>query len=55
VAHPDLEGDELAGRLARTGVLVASGSALGEPHHLRIAVRNAAATDRLLSALDKVI
>jgi histidinol-phosphate aminotransferase len=55
VAHPDLEGDELAGRLAQTGVLVAAGSALGEPHHLRIALRNAAATDRLLSALDKVI
>jgi histidinol-phosphate aminotransferase len=53
-AHPDLEGDELAGRLARTGVLVAAGSALGEPHHLRIGLRNAAATDRLLSALDKV-
>jgi histidinol-phosphate aminotransferase len=53
-AHPDLEGDELAGRLARTGVLVAAGSALGEPHHVRIALRNAAATDRLLNALDKV-
>jgi histidinol-phosphate aminotransferase len=55
VAHPELQGDELAGRLARTGVLVATGSALGEPHHLRISLRNAAATDRLLSALDKVI
>jgi histidinol-phosphate aminotransferase len=54
VAHPDLEGDELAGRLAQRGVLVAAGSALGEPKHLRIALRNAAATDRLLSALDKV-
>ena len=53
-AHPDLEGDELAARLGRTGVLVAAGSALGEPHHVRIALRNAAATDRLLNALDKV-
>ncbi|TMK23850.1 MAG: histidinol-phosphate aminotransferase family protein [Actinobacteria bacterium] len=53
-AHPDLEGDELAGRLGRTGVLVAAGSALGEPHHVRIALRNAVATDRLLNALDKV-
>jgi histidinol-phosphate aminotransferase len=54
VAHPELQGDELAARLAQTGVLVAAGSALGEPHHLRIALRNAAATDRLLNAIDKV-
>jgi histidinol-phosphate aminotransferase len=54
-AHPALEGDELATRLARTGILVAAGSALGEPHHVRIGLRNAAATDRLLSALDKVL
>jgi histidinol-phosphate aminotransferase len=53
-AHPELQGDELAARLAQTGVLVAAGSALGEPHHLRIALRNAAATDRLLNAIDKV-
>jgi histidinol-phosphate aminotransferase len=53
-AHPELEGDELAARLAQTGVLVAAGSALGEPHHLRIALRNASATDRLLNAIDKV-
>jgi histidinol-phosphate aminotransferase len=55
VAHPTLQGDELAERLARTGVLVAVGSALGETHHLRIGLRNAAATDRLLAALDKVL
>ncbi len=55
VAHPVLQGDEVAARLAQTGVLVAAGSALGEPHHLRIALRNAAATDRLLHAIDKVI
>jgi len=54
-AHPVLEGDELAARLAQTGVLVAAGSALGEPHHVRIGLRNAAATDRLLGALDKVL
>ena len=54
-AHPVLQGDELAARLARTGVLVAAGSALGEPHHVRIGLRNAAATDRLLGALDKVL
>jgi histidinol-phosphate aminotransferase len=54
VAHPEIEGDELAARLAKTGVLVAAGSALGEPQHLRIALRNAGATDRLLNAIDKV-
>jgi histidinol-phosphate aminotransferase len=54
-AHPSVQGDELAARLARTGVLVAAGSALGEHHHVRIGLRNAAATDRLLSALDKVL
>ena len=52
-AHPTLQGDELAARLAKTGILVAAGSALGEPDHVRIGLRNAAATDRLLSALDK--
>jgi histidinol-phosphate aminotransferase len=54
VAHSELQGDELAARLAQIGVLVATGSALGEPHHLRIALRSAAATDRLLNAIDKV-
>jgi len=52
-AHPSHDGDELAARLSRSGVLVAVGAALGEPAHVRIALRDAAATDRLLSALDK--
>jgi histidinol-phosphate aminotransferase len=52
-AHPAVTGDELAARLARTGVLVAAGAALGEPQHVRIGLRSPAATDRLLSALDK--
>ena len=47
-AHPTLEGDELAARLARAGVLVAGGAALGEPRHVRIGLRNAVASDRLL-------
>jgi histidinol-phosphate aminotransferase len=53
VAHPELEGDELAARLARAGVLIAAGAPLGEPRHARIAIRDHAATSRLLSALDK--
>lgn len=54
-AHPSLEGGELAARLARSGVLVAAGAALGEPHHVRIAIYHSAATDRLLSAIDKAL
>jgi histidinol-phosphate aminotransferase len=52
-AHPELEGGELAARLARSGVLVAEGGALGEHRHVRIAIRGAAASARLLEALDK--
>jgi len=54
-AHPSIGGDELAARLARAGVLVAAGAALGEPHHVRIAVHGRAASDRLLGAVDKTL
>jgi histidinol-phosphate aminotransferase len=54
-AHPAVPGSELAGRLARSGVLIAAGDALGEPRQVRIAVRSAAATDRLLNALEKAL
>jgi len=54
-AHSLLEGDELSARLARAGVLVAAGAALGEPRHVRISLRNASATDRLLGAIDKAL
>ncbi len=42
VAHPTLDGGELAARLARSGILVAAGDALGEPRHVRIAIRDEA-------------
>jgi histidinol-phosphate aminotransferase len=54
-AHPALAGDELAGRLARAGVLVASGAALDEPRHVRIAVQSPSASARLLDALAGVL
>jgi histidinol-phosphate aminotransferase len=54
-AHPSLQGGELAARLKRAGVLVADGAPLGEPQHVRIALRNRAASARLLSAIDKAL
>jgi histidinol-phosphate aminotransferase len=54
-AHPGLAGGELAARVARSGVLVAAGEALGEPNHVRIAIRDDAASRRLLSAVEKTI
>jgi histidinol-phosphate aminotransferase len=54
-AHPRLDGAELATRLERSGVLVAAGAGLGEPRHVRIALRDAAATNRVLSAVDKAL
>jgi histidinol-phosphate aminotransferase len=54
-AHPLLDGGELAAGLARTGVLVAEGAALGEPHHVRIGLRSSEASDRLLGAIDAVL
>jgi histidinol-phosphate aminotransferase len=54
-AHPALDGAELAARLARAGVLVAAGDALGEPRHVRVGLRSRAASDRLLDAVDKAL
>lgn len=53
--HPAIEGGELSARLARAGILVAGGAALGEPHHVRIGLRDSAATERLLGAIDKAL
>jgi histidinol-phosphate aminotransferase len=54
-AHPAVGGAELAARLARAGVLVAAGDALGEPHHVRVAVYSPPATDRFLDAVVKAL
>ena len=55
VAHPTVDGGELVARLARAGVLVAGGDALGEPRHVRISLRDAAASTRLLQAIDRML
>ncbi len=54
-AHHSVSGGELAARLAQAGVLVAEGDALGEPMHVRISIRDTAATTRLLAAVDKAV
>ena len=54
-AHPSVDGGELVARLARAGVLVAGGDALGESRHIRIGLRNSASSERFLGALDKAL
>jgi histidinol-phosphate aminotransferase len=54
-AHPSASGGELAARLAQAGILVAEGDALGEPQHVRISIRDVAASTRLLAAIDKAL
>jgi histidinol-phosphate aminotransferase len=51
VAHPTLNGAEAADALARVGVIVAPGLALGEPQRMRITVRDEATSERLLRGL----
>ena len=48
---PGLSGSELAARLGRLGVLVAHDERAGDPDHVRVAVRDPAATGRLVDAL----
>jgi histidinol-phosphate aminotransferase len=55
VAHPSVDGGELVSRLARAGVLVAGGDALGDSRHVRIGLRDAACSERLVGALDKAL
>jgi histidinol-phosphate aminotransferase len=51
----DLSGDELANALRKQGVIVAPGGPLGEDHHIRAAIRNEAASTRLLRAIENVL
>ena len=51
----DLSGDELANALRKQGVIVAPGGPLGEDHHIRAAVRNEQASQRLLRAIENLI
>jgi histidinol-phosphate aminotransferase len=46
-----LSGADLGARLERAGVMVAAGGPLGADDHVRAAIRGAAASERLLSAL----
>ena len=50
-----MSGAELAARLRDQAVLVAPGGALGAEDHVRVAVTDARATDRLLSALRRAL
>ena len=52
---PGLTGAEMTARLERAGVLVAAGGPLGADDHVRAAVRGAAATERLLTALQQAL
>src|ERR1700677_1965684 len=44
VAHPTLDGAELAASLETAGILVAAGVALGEPRHIRVSLRDGTAS-----------
>jgi histidinol-phosphate aminotransferase len=50
-----LNGAQLARRLEDAGVIVAPGGPLGADDHVRAAIRGAAASERLLSALERAL
>lgn len=52
---PALTGARLAGRLEQEKVIVAPGGPLGDDDHVRVSIRDARATDRLLAALGTVL
>ena len=51
----DMSGDQLANGLRKQGVIVAPGGPLGEDDHIRAAIRDEAATNRLRSALENLL
>jgi histidinol-phosphate aminotransferase len=51
LAAEGIDGAELAGRLAQSGVIVRAGGTLGDPQRIRVAIQDSAASDRLLRAL----
>ena len=55
MAADDLSGAALANRLQRESVTVAPGGPLGADDHVRAAIRDVGATNRLLSALEKAL
>ena len=52
---PHLSGDQLASGLRKQGVIVAPGAPLGEDHHIRAAIRDEAASNRLLRAIENLL
>lgn len=52
---PGLSGAALANRLEQDSITVAPGGPLGADDHIRAAIRNPGATNRLLSALEKAL
>jgi len=55
ISASGVDGAELASRLERSKVLVASGGRFGDDAHVRVAVQDRAAGDRLLDALSAVL
>lgn len=54
MAKPGISGAMLASRLENEGVIVAPGGPLGADDHVRVSVRGAAASVRLIAALEKL-
>jgi histidinol-phosphate aminotransferase len=52
---PGLSAAELTERLRRRGVLVMSGTVVGDDEHVRATIQDATATDRLLAALETAV
>jgi histidinol-phosphate aminotransferase len=50
-----MDGPGLAARLEEAGVIVAPGGPLGADDHVRASIRGAAATERLLGALERAV